>query len=121
MTITFVIAGIFANEFVSGSFGDINIGPIPKGFPVQLLTNINPEAPRIDLANASVSIARAILKVQRDKLSGPEALSAFEQECAPQLLKVSKCPDLILDEGHWFGEDLSEQEKKDLSAFLKSI
>jgi hypothetical protein len=121
MTIAFVIAGIFANEFVSGSFGDVNIGPIPKGFPVQLITNINPEAPKADLLNASASVARGILKVQRNKLAGPEALAAFEQECAPQLLKVSKCPDLVLDEGHWFGEELSKQEKRDLAAFLKSI
>jgi hypothetical protein len=121
MTIAFVIAGIFANEFVSGSFGDVRIGPIPKGFPIQLITNINPEAPKGDLLNASASVVRGILKLRRNNLSGPEALASFEQECAPQLLKVSKCPDLVLDEGHWFGEDLSDQEKRDLGAFLKSL
>ena len=44
-----------------------------------------------------------------------------------QMLELSKCPDLIVNRGHYFGTDkfagsepgLSEEEKRALIAFLK--
>ena len=49
------------------------------------------------------------------------ALAAFEREAGLPLLKVSKCPDFVLDRGHWFAETLSAEQKQQLKAFLKTL
>jgi hypothetical protein len=49
------------------------------------------------------------------------ALAAFEREAGLPLLKVSKCPDFVLDRGHWFAEGLSAEQKQQLKAFLKTL
>jgi len=36
-------------------------------------------------------------------------------------LKVSKCPDFVLDRGHWFAEGLSDEQKQQLKEFLKTL
>jgi hypothetical protein len=36
-------------------------------------------------------------------------------------MAASKCPDFVLDRGHYFGEALTDQEKMDLIAFLKTL
>ena len=117
----FAFAGMQANAFVNGRLGDLNIGPLPKGTPVNLLMNLNPEAARGDLLEAAFGVTRGILRVRKDQLSDGEALKAFESEAAAPLLRVSKCPDFVLDRGHWFAETLTDEEKKQLKAFLKTL
>jgi hypothetical protein len=48
-------------------------------------------------------------------------LKVFEQKAGPALMAASKCPDFVLDRGHYFGEALTDQEKTDLIAFLKTL
>lgn len=110
-----------ATAFVDGRIADIAIGPIPAGTPVNLLMNMNPEAAPADLANAAFGLARGILRVRKDGLQGDAALTAFEEEAAPGLMRVSKCPDFVLDRGHWFAEALTDEQKTQLKAFLKTL
>jgi len=37
------------------------------------------------------------------------------------LLEASKCPDFVLDRGHWFAQGLTEDEKNELKAFLRTL
>jgi hypothetical protein len=37
------------------------------------------------------------------------------------LLKFDKCPDFVVNRGHYFGTDLSDDEKKDLIEFIKTF
>jgi hypothetical protein len=113
--------GLVANSFVSGRLGSLSVGPIPMGTPVNLIMNMNPEAPLGDLVNGGASLLRGSLMVQKRNLSGADALQAFDQEAGLPLLRVSKCPDFVLDRGHWFGEALSDEEKTELKAFLKTL
>jgi hypothetical protein len=83
--------------------------------------NLNPEAPLAARVEAGSAMARGIAIVQLHGLSGPEALHAFENEAGLPLIRASKCPDFVLDRGHWFGEALTEQEKQSLIVFLKSL
>jgi hypothetical protein len=39
----------------------------------------------------------------------------------PDLLKVSKCPDFILNRGHTFGSELADEDKRALIEFLKTM
>jgi hypothetical protein len=49
----------------------------------------------------------------------PKAL--MKEELAPALFKVSKCPDLITDRGHYYGTKLSDSDKRALIEFLKTL
>lgn len=121
--VLFLALGIFGRAFVNGSVADLRFGPIPRGTPVNLIMNLNPEAPVLDLLEAGSGLLRGVLRVRRDGLTDDrfEALVAFQQEAGPALLKASKCPDFVLDRGHWFGETLPEGEKRQLKAFLETL
>lgn len=116
-----LFAGFTANRFVNGGFGPLQVGPIPQGTPVNLIMNQNPEAPFDALLDAETSLLRGALLVKAQNLKGEPALRAFEHEAGLPLLKISKCPDFVLDRGHWFGEALSDDEKQKLIAFLKTL
>jgi hypothetical protein len=112
---------IIGHMFVNGHLFDLRVGPIPKGTPVNLIANINPAAPASVLVDALSAAGRGILRVRRDGLQGKAALDAFDEEAGMALLRANKCPDFVLDRGHWFGEALSPAEKTDLKAFLKTL
>ncbi|MES0042227.1 hypothetical protein [Mesorhizobium sp. M0091] len=115
---------VAANLFVDGRLIAIKLGPIPAGTPVNLLMNINPEAPLPDLTEAAFGLTRGILRVRKDALDlkpGDAAWKAFEEEAAAPLMRASKNPDFVLDRGHWFAETLTDEQKNDLKAFLKTL
>jgi len=111
-------------------FGEegVQIGPIPAGTPVNLLANINMEQVRQDPAAVAL-----LLKLKKDLDSLPA--NATDQDAAkvlsnvvPNLMKYSKCPDFVVNRGHYFGTDLlseepglSDQDKRALIEFLKTF
>lgn len=142
------IVGLFAGlwvgrQFVNGQLGDLRVGPFPKGVPVNALMNLNPEASRLDLLAAGRGLAYTFATLRADDqlrakyrsygdtsgqqysgakpMTDQERLAVFEQEAGPALMRASKCPDYVLDRGHYFGEALTDQEKRDLIAFLKTL
>ncbi len=109
--------------------GDVQIGPIPKGTPVSLLANINPlsESTRLeDRAKHAAKLIDVLLKLKHDLKSLPpnpndrQQRAAFDKD-VPALLSVSKCPDFIVNKGHYFGSNLSDDDKKALIEFLKTF
>ena len=109
--------------------GGIQAGPIPKGTPVNLLSNINLEAPIGDLLSLGLSLKKDLKKLPANA-TDEEARKAFAP-IVPKLLKVSKCPDFVVNRGHYFGTDfmppgenepgLTDQDKQALIAFLKTF
>jgi hypothetical protein len=116
-----LLVGLGASQFVNGRLGPLRIGPIPQGTPVNLIMNINPEAPPEVLLDAGTALLRGSLMIQARHLKGEQALRTFEKEAGLPLLKASKCPDFWLDRGHWFGEALSDDDKRELIAFLRTL
>jgi cytochrome c5 len=103
----------------------LQIGPIPKGTPVNLIANIDLEptlnpAKLIDFLAAAVKLNAAFHDI-RDKKLDEAAAAARLQELAPALLKLSKCPDLVTDHGHLFGTALPDTDKRALIAYLKRL
>jgi hypothetical protein len=43
------------------------------------------------------------------------------ENLVPDLLKISKCPDFVLDRGHYFGTTLPAEDKLALIDFLKTF
>jgi hypothetical protein len=111
------------------------IGPIPKGTPVGLLGNLDldkRESPLEDLRH-KVKLGRLLLKLKADlkalprNASDDEARKVFSN-VIDDLLAVNKCPDFIVNRGHYFGTDyfreepgLGDADKRALIAFLKTF
>jgi hypothetical protein len=121
-----------------GNFFDkdgVAIGPIPKGTPVALIGNIDldkRENPIEDLLHKKKVVALLLklkhaLKALPPNASDEEARKAFANSYN-DLLGLNKCPDFIVNRGHYFGTDyfaeepgLSDADKKALIAFLKTM
>jgi len=101
----------------------IEIGPIPKGTPINLISNM-------DLEKRD-KVFDILLKAKHDFKAIPlnagdaEAKAALSNLVEP-MLSVSKCPDFVVNRGHYFGTDyqqdeqgLSDGDKKALIEFLK--
>jgi hypothetical protein len=114
----------------------IEIGPIPKGTPVGLLANLNPLADDSDLFGRighSAELLGLVRKIKQDLLAlgdnptDEQAKKVFAN-LVDRLIKLSKCPDYIVNRGHYFGTNLfkeepplSDQDKRALIEFLKTF
>jgi hypothetical protein len=116
--------------------GDISLGPIPAGVPVDLLANLRPlpetDNP-LDIAAQGANLAKLLVRIQLDVASLPkdatdaQLLQKFANLAAP-MLALSKCPDFVVNRGHYFGTamfpeetPLSDADKTALIAFLKTF
>jgi hypothetical protein len=98
--------------------GWIRIGPIPKGTPINLLANLEPNFKQ--LVVLKIKISKALAKIHALNLS-PEASTAELVKLVPELLAANKCPDFIEDKGHYFGDTLPDEDKLALIEFLKTM
>jgi hypothetical protein len=110
-----------ASYFLAGEKGDLILGPIPKGTPVNLLGSINTEAERKDLLNVILKTRSALRKIEQNNLDDAAAAQLLKKEVAPALLKVNNAPDFVEDRGHYFGTTLPDDDKKALIEFLKTF
>ena len=93
-----------------------------KGFPLSLLVNADlmgadlPVRERLDHQKRLLSLLRELkqdLKAGRDIFANPKLVDG--------LLSVSKCPDFIINKGHYFGSNLGDDDKNALIEFLKTL
>jgi cytochrome c5 len=108
----------------------ITVGPFPKDFPVSLLANA-------DLMGADITddrekeeherkVREVIKIVVREKKAGHDIFKSTD--VMDGLWSLSKCPDLVVNKGHYFGTQwqpgetpLSDADKGALIAFLKTF
>ena len=122
-----VVPGLFDAD------GGISLGPIPAGVPVNLLSNMQPLAEDGDAAAHNLRLARLLLRLKLDLLLLPpdatdDQLRAKFANLAAPLLALNKCPDFVVNRGHYFGTALqqgepalSDADKNALIAFLKTF
>jgi hypothetical protein len=114
----------------------VEIGPIPAGTPVNLITNI---ALRLDTSDLGDRVAHdkkvlaLLLRAKRelkkpDKPEGDEASRRNFASLVEPMLELSKCPDFVVNRGHYFGTallgeepGLSDDDKRALIEFLKTF
>ena len=101
--------------------GYFRIGPIPKGTPINLLANIDPEADPAGLVDLCLKMQRVLLEIKVRNLDEAAASDLMKNELGADLLKVSKCPDFVEDRGHYFGSELPDADKLALIEFLKTL
>ena len=111
--------------------GEVEVGPIPKGTPVSLFTSM--ELTGADLPEAQrkahqQKLLNLIKQAKRELKRGTDIFS--DRNIQQQMLEMSKCPDYVVNKGHYFGTDyfaekdepgLSDAQKNDLIAFLKRM
>jgi len=97
--------------------GYLNIGPVPKGVPINLIANLEPNAEQ--LLNLA-TVAETLVRINQSNLP-PDAVTAELLKTVPELIAANKCPDFIEDEGHYFGADLADADKHALIEFLKTF
>lgn len=118
-----VIFALGVGRFASGRGGDLAVGPFPKGMPVSLIANFNIAAPLPDVVGAVKVLTEHFQEHGSGEAGDDQELLDFEQNVAPLLLKVSNCPDLVLDRGHdyKFIRQLTDDEKKALITLIKTF
>ncbi|MFV8817349.1 c-type cytochrome [Haliea sp. E17] len=104
----------------------ISIGPIPPGTPINLISNIDMDKKK-DVLKVLLK-AKHDLKAAQGAESDQDLKEAFSGLVDP-LVGVSKCPDYVVNKGHYFGTDylnpmfddspgLSDADKEALISFL---
>ncbi len=98
--------------------GWLKLGPVPKGTPINLLANLEPDFGQ--LAALTGKLSKALVAIHAKNLSPEEARDELIK-AVPQLLAANKCPDFIEDEGHYFGTDLPDEDKRALIDYMKTF
>ena len=103
----------------------IQIGPIRAGMPVNILANIDMD--KKDQVRKILLGTIKDLNALPQGISDEEARKAFANLVQP-LLDVSKCPDFVVNRGHYFGTDyslkrpgLADDDKWALIEFIKTF
>ena len=104
-------------QALAGSDGYIKVGHIPKGTPINLIANLEPDFGRPDIF---LKIAEKLVKIDVQGLSS-EAAAGELRKLVPDLIAINKCPDFIEDKGHYFGTDLPDNDKRALIEYLKTF
>jgi choline dehydrogenase-like flavoprotein len=114
----------------------IEIGPIPAGTPVNLLANLNlmsDSTNSMERFQHNLRVARLVIHLKSDlkKLGDHPSDDDVRRIFAgvePELISFNKCPDFVVNKGHYFGTDmlgqepgLSDADKLALIEFLKTF
>ncbi|MEO8673370.1 MAG: hypothetical protein ABI411_18805 [Tahibacter sp.] len=128
----------FGDHYLPWLFGDggVEIGPIPAGTPISLLSNLQLVSEETDpLARAAhdLKVLSLLTKIKKDLKALPrpatddQARQVFANLVDP-LIELSTCPDYVVNRGHYFGTDkfseepgLSDDDKRALIEFLKTF
>jgi hypothetical protein len=112
----------------------LEIGPIPAGTPVDLVANLDSLfQDKLKLGGVLFAMLHDLRSLPRDA-TDEQAKTTFANLVEP-LLSVSKCPDFVVNRGHYFGTGfvdpgstdpvgepaLSDDDKKALIEFLKTF
>ena len=121
------IASLIVPSLFDGQ-GGIEVGPIPKGAPVDLIANLDllPEgggrqrlmhdADVVDLFARLVHDLKALPAGASDE----QARQVFANVARP-LYALSRCPDFVVNRGHYFGTKLPDADKHALISFLRTF
>jgi protein-S-isoprenylcysteine O-methyltransferase Ste14 len=126
------------NWFFPGAMnaaGDVRLGPIPQGTPIDFIGNFNP-LPDAGLwadITKGWGLLKLLVRFQHYASSLPanasnEQAQALFEPVARQFHALSKCQDYEVNRGHYFGTDLfaeepglSDADKNALIEFLKTF
>jgi mono/diheme cytochrome c family protein len=123
LTLVLALSTGFVVYFINGKLGDLRIGPIPAGTPVNLLANVNPDADPDAVRRAKNVAIGAFSEIQSKNFDPAKAQEIIRTKVAPELMNVNKCPDFVMDKGHYFEwfKTMSDSDKVALIELLKTF
>jgi len=123
-------------RFLPGGDKGIQIGPIPAGTPIGLLSNMalisedRSTRARVEYQERLIGVLLQLaedLKTLPADATDAQARAKFDN-AVPRLMALSKCPDYVVNRGHYFGTSmfkeepgLSDADKMALIEFLKTF
>lgn len=109
--------------FNAGRLGDLNIGPIPAGTPVNLLANFNSEADFETQKQSVTTLIAGLAEIESRHLDAEATQQVMRKKIAPALMAVNKCPDFVMDKGHYFPwfDSMTDDDKNALIELLKTL
>ncbi|OGQ82740.1 MAG: hypothetical protein A3F90_06740, partial [Deltaproteobacteria bacterium RIFCSPLOWO2_12_FULL_60_19] len=120
-----LLSGWFPSVF---SKNGLEVGPIPAGTPVGLLANLpfvsegTGLKERVDHFDKLLQLGKTIRKdLKAVENAPPEKKHEALDNLVDPLLELSKCPDYVVNRGHYFGTNLSDDEKWAFIEFLKTF
>jgi hypothetical protein len=114
----------------------IQIGPIPAGTPVNLLANLDlmsDSTNRLERIKHNAEVISLLIRLKHNLEKAPAGATDAEirtifASVEPDLIRFNKCPDFVVNKGHYFGTDmlpdepgLSDADKKALIEFVKTF
>jgi hypothetical protein len=116
--------------FVGGEGGSVELGPFPAGMPIGLLTNVDmagAELSKEELKEHKRRLLRLFRRLQKELVTTRDLGTAINN-LTDEFLAVSKCKDLVVNKGHYFGTrlfpeepELSVDDRRALIAYLKTF
>ena len=118
------------------SAGGVRIGPVPKGTPIGLLGDLYIVSEKKDIGSEIANLWNVFSVASRAKRDLAALPADADEETVRQvfgplardLYGLSKCPDYVVNRGHYFGTDrvsgepgLSDADKRALIEFLKTL
>jgi len=125
------LRSLFGLGFLVNDQGQVQIGPFPgpngtsQGTPISLVGNLNLARTDADfglwgLLGTVKRATKDFKRIDKENL-GPEQSTELLRKLVPDLIDKSACPDFIVDRGHYFGTDLSDEDKDALIEFVKTL
>ena len=128
-----------ANLFSNNKVSYMKIGPIPKGTPVNLISNLDLTYAGVDFQNltdldilasqyrfldAVTKLTAASTAIKLSEQKGQQAIDTFMDIAGDSLIKSSKCNDFVVNRGHYFGTkyvnpNITEDDQKALVEYIK--
>ena len=109
--------------------GSLEFGPIPAGFPVGLLSNTELDLSALSAPERRTQIknlVRLLHQAKKDILHSRDMFA--DPKFTDTMLALSKCPDFVVNKGHYFGTNLFTEEpglndtdKRALIGFIKTF
>jgi cytochrome c1 len=123
LALILVIPVAAAHHALSGRLGDLRVGPIPAGTPVNLLANLGVDQGLREVLGMGGKALAGLARIESEQLTSAEERKVLREEVGRPLLELSRCPDLVMDRGHYFPwfDELSEDDKRALIELLKTL
>jgi hypothetical protein len=128
-----LMPGLFSGD---GEHSGVLVGPFPTGMPVDLIANAQlalDQGSRLDEMRFQARLLPVFRKLisavneARGKSDEEARRIVFRPEVVEPLMSLSKCPDYIVNRGHYFGAEggeeapLSNSERGALIVFLRTF
>ena len=120
--LAFAVGGLV--YFLNGGVGDLTHRPDPVRDAGEPVRQRQPGSRRRRSSRHAVKVAtQTLTEIESTQVPPEQAWSLFTSRIAPELMAVSRCPDFVMDKGHYFEwfKQMTDEDKRALIELLKTF